>query len=195
MKNELPVISEALLRKISHGDRHAFRDFYDMTYPVIYHFIHYFLPGKNDCEEVVSEVFYIVWKQRETLLFLNNLKAWLYIVCRNEAYRYLKQKEKHFNISIDDLPVELSVDASAIESKLIEEEMLDVYNAAVAGLPERCKLIFLMVREQQLKYKEIAQILSITEGTVEQQMNIAIRKIVTVVREFYPFIKPKANKR
>lgn len=195
MTNEPLLISEILIKKISQGNREAFRAFYDITYPVIYHFVHYFLSAKNDCEEVVSEVFYIIWKQRESLLSINNLKPWLYIVCRNEVYHYLKQKERYSNISIDDLSVELSVDSSAVENKIIEEEMLDVYNTAVAELPERCKLVFLMVREQRLKYKEVAQILSITEGTVEQQMNIAIRKIISVVRKYYPFIKQKANKR
>ncbi|MDR0430556.1 MAG: RNA polymerase sigma-70 factor [Tannerellaceae bacterium] len=190
------AIPDALFRKISQGDRKSFRVFYDIAYPFIYQFAHYFLPSKSDCEEVVSEVFYIIWKQRESLPAVNYLKSWLYTICRNEAFRYLKQRENYRNISIDDLPVELLVDASAIESKLIEEEMLDVYNTAVSELPERCKLIFLMVREQRLKYKEIARILSITEGTVEQQMNIAIRKIVSAVHAYYPFINPpKANKR
>ncbi|MDH6306258.1 RNA polymerase sigma-70 factor (family 1) [Parabacteroides sp. PF5-5] len=190
------VISETLIKKISQGDRNAFRAFYDSTYPAIYHFIHYFLSDKNDCEEVVSEVFYIIWKKRETLSSINDLKPWLYIVCRNESYHYIKQRDGYRNISIDDVSVELSMDPSSIDGEIIEKEMLDIYNAAVAELPERCKLVFLMVREQQLKYKEIANILSITEGTVEQQMNIAIRKVVSVVKQYYPFIKAnrKQNK-
>lgn len=189
MTNRPLIVSKFLIDKMSLGDRDAFRIFYDMVYPVVYHFIHYFLPTKNDCEEVVSEVFYIVWKQRKGLGAINDLKSWLFIVSRNEVYRYVKQKKQFSNISIDDLPVELSVDVSVVDNGLIENEMMDVYNKAVAELPERCKLIFLMVREQQLKYKEIAQILSISEGTIEKQMNIAIRKIVSIVRKYYPFIE------
>ena len=92
------------------------------------------------------------------------------------------------NISIDDMPVELLIEKNNIEGEMIEEEMLNVYNNAVSELPERCKLIFLMIREERLKHKEVAQILSIAEGTVEQQMNIAIRKIVETVRKYYPFL-------
>jgi len=187
-------ISEILVKQVMSGNRLAFQTFYDVLYPIVYQFIHYFLPGKNDCEEVVSEVFYIVWKQRQSLLEIRDLKAWLYIVSRNEAYHYIKLKEKHTNISIDNLPIELHIDSSAIDGKLIDEEMLKVYNTAVGKLPERCKLIFLMVREERLKYKEIANILSISEGTVEQQMNIAIRKIVKTVQQFYPHLGPKNKK-
>jgi RNA polymerase sigma-70 factor (ECF subfamily) len=179
-------IPEALVKQIVSGDQVAFRSFYDRVYPTVYRFIHYFLFNKNDCEDVVSEVFYIIWKQRETLLSIRDIKAWLYIVSRNEVYSFLKQKEKSLHVSIDDIAVELYIDTTAIDGKLIEEDMLKVYNSAIAELPERCKLIFLMVREEHLKYREIAEILSISEGTVEQQMHIAIRKIVEIVKKHYP---------
>lgn len=187
-------ISEYVLERISSGDRDAFRSFYDIIYPLVYRFIHYFLPNKVDCEEVVSDVFFIFWKERCSLTDIKDLKAWIYIVCRNEAYHYLKQKEKNSNISIDDMPIELLIEKRNMEGDIIEYEMLDVYNNAVSELPERCKLIFLMIREERLKYKEVAQILSISEGTVEQQMNIAIRKIVEIVRKYYPFLDFKGSK-
>lgn len=170
------------------GEHDAFRSFYDMTYPMVYRFIHYFLSNTADSKEVISEVFFIIWKERKTLMEIRDLKAWLYIIARNEAYRYLRQKEKNSNISIDDMSVELLIDRQNIEGEMIEEEMLEVYNNAVSELPERCKLIFLMIREEHLTHKEVARILSITEGTVEQQMNIAIRKIVTTVKKHYPFL-------
>lgn len=188
---ETEFISETLLKHVLSGDRIAFRSFYEIVYPTVYRFTHYFLPNKEDCEDVVAEIFYILWKQRETLLSIDDLKAWLYIVSRNEAYHFLKQKEKYISLSIDHLPVELSVDTASIEGRLIEKEMLTIYNAAVADLPERCKLIYLMVRQERLRYKEIARILSITEGTVEQQINIALRKIVAEVKKHYPYLRFK----
>lgn len=183
------LISNKLLNSISLGDARAFRTFYDITYPVIYRFIHYLLPSKEDCEETVSEVFYIIWKQREALLDVVDFKSWLYIVCRNEAFRFIKQKKKYESLSLDDIQVDLLIDPAFVDGQLIEEEMQHIYNAAVAKLPSRCKLIYLMVREEKLKYKEIARILSVSEGTIEQQMNIAIKKIVSAVRIHYPHIK------
>jgi RNA polymerase sigma-70 factor (ECF subfamily) len=181
-------VSEVLLKELVAGSRDAFRTFYDITYPTIYRFAHYFLSQKEDCEEVVSEVYYIIWKQRNALLSIENIDAWLYTVCRNEAYHYLKQNEKYNCISIDEMPVELQVEDSETDENIIEEEMFAAYKKAVDELPERCKLIFLMVRENHLKYKEIAKILSITEGTVAQQMNHAIHKIVSIVQKEYPFL-------
>ncbi|MDR2809223.1 MAG: sigma-70 family RNA polymerase sigma factor [Tannerellaceae bacterium] len=186
---ESSFISEILLNRIASGDQRAFQSFYDIVYPTVYRFTRYFLHNENDCEDVVAEVFYIIWKQRDTLLSIQDLKAWLYIVSRNEAYAYLKQKEKYFNISIDDIEIKLYVDTTAIDSKLIEEDLLNILNKAIDDLPERCKLIFLMVREERLKYKEIAHILSITEGTVAQQMHIAIRKIASIIYKYDPSLR------
>lgn len=182
-----------LLEAITSGNQRAFRDFYDLFYPAIYRFARYFLACGEDCDEVVSEVFCIVWQNRSTFREIRNVESYLYIVCRNEAFRFLRQKEKIKNIAIEDMPVELSIQQVSIEGKLIEEEMLAVYYRAVEELPERCKLIFLMVREEKMKYKEIAHVLSITEGTIEQQMNIAIKKVLATVRKYYPSLFSKST--
>lgn len=186
---EKNFIAEDVLKKTASGDHNGFRAFYDATYPFTFRFTCHFLPDKKECEEVVSGVYCIIWNQKEHLPSIHDLKAWLYIVCRNEAYHFIKQKKKYAALSIDDLPVELAIDAGSTDGQLIEEEMLNSYNDAIASLPERCKLIFLMVREERLKHKEVARILSIRESTIEQQINIAIRKITEAVRKSYPEMK------
>ncbi len=182
-------ISDELITRIGTGDHDAFRTFFDIVYPTIYRFVHYFVSESEDCKEIVSEIFYIIWKQKDTLSSIQDIKSWLFILSRNEAYHFIKQREKYSHISIDDLPVDLQINPALTDNGIIEKEMYDIYNEAVAGLPERCKLIFLMVREEHLKYKEIAEILSITEGTVQQQMHIAVRKIVAEVEKHFPVAK------
>jgi RNA polymerase sigma-70 factor (ECF subfamily) len=177
------LIPEAILKKVADGEHAAFRVFYEIIYPVIYQFVRCFLSAREDCREVVSEVFYIIWKQRKNLLSVNNIKSWLFIICRNEVFHFLKQKEKYSFISIDDIPVELQIDTT--DTGFVDDEMLAIYRNAVNGLPERCKLIFLMAKEENMKYREIAEVLSITEGTVAQQINNAIRKITETVRRYY----------
>ncbi|MDR1454986.1 MAG: sigma-70 family RNA polymerase sigma factor [Tannerella sp.] len=183
------LIPEALLQSVSNGDHGAFRAFYEIVYPIVYQFVRCFLSVGEDCREVVSEVFYIIWKQRETLMTLNNIKAWMFIICRNEVFHFLKQKKKYNYVSIDDLPVELQIDTT--DAWLVDDEMLAVYRNVINELPERCKLIFLMAKEEGMKYREIAETLSITEGTVAQQMNNAMRKITEIVRRHYAESKYK----
>ena len=179
-----------IVQQVTQGDRRAFRAFYDRKNRV-FRFVHYFVPNNEDCEEVVSEVFCALWKNRISLVHVQNIEAYIYIVSRNEAYRFVKQTLHNENMPIDEMPVELFVQEDSIEQTLIATELLQSYQEAVASLPERCKLIFLMVREEHLKYKEIAQILAISEGTIETQMNIAIKKLISVLNRHYPSLRIK----
>ena len=52
-----------------------------------------------------------------------------------------------------------------------------------------------MVREDNLKHKEIAEILQISVGTIEQQMNIAIKKLVEAIKIYSPEIKDKYSRK
>ena len=167
MKNEF--ILKTLLSRVAKGDYASFRELFDIQYATVNRFVGYFLPNKEDREEVVSEVFCILWKRREELIDIEDLNAWLFIISRNESFHYLKQKEhQRQNISIDELPIDLYIDTNEVDSDLLDAE-------------------------ERMKHKEIAQALSITEGTVEQQMNIAIRKMLDAVSRYYNVVKRRIH--
>jgi RNA polymerase sigma factor (sigma-70 family) len=62
---------------------------------------------------------------------------------------------------------------------MITVEMMTRMREAIESLPPRCKLIFKLVREDGLKYKEVAEILNISVNTIDVQMAIAVKKICT----------------
>ncbi|MDR1813985.1 MAG: RNA polymerase sigma-70 factor [Tannerella sp.] len=190
--NRALLISEQLLLDLNEGDRRAFRMFYDVTYPLVCQYVRLFIAQPDDCKDVVSEVFYLVWKNRETMLTVRDINSWLFTICRNEAFKMLKNKAKFKVESIDDMPVELEI---AEDEDYIDDEMREIYRNAVNGLPPRCKMIFLLAKEENMKYKKIAELLNITEGTVTQQVNIAIKKITETVRKRYNDGRDKNTKR
>lgn len=193
MKNNTLEIDTILL-SISRSDRRAFADLFNQYYANLYRFVRYFL-SETDAEDVVSEVFVSLWNNRKKLVLVNNFNSYIYAMARNEAYAHLRLQNKIQNVSLDDMPVSLSICEESAEGRIIEKEMIEVYNKAVAQLPERCKLIFLMVREEKLKYKEIADILQITTGTIEQQMNQAIKRISATIEQAYPDFVSKGDGR
>lgn len=181
-------LSKELIDQLSRGDQHAFRRFYDYYYLRLYRFLSYFTQDPIDCEEILSEVFCIVWLKRERLSEIEFLDAYLYKVCRNETFRYLKKENRSEVEFIDDLGVILEYVPSNDHDPMLEKEMQRVYREAIATLPERCKLIFLMIREQKMSYREVAQSLSITEGTIEVQINNATKRILNHVQLYFPEI-------
>lgn len=193
MKNNT-LEADRIVQLVSEGNQRAFADLFNLYYANLYRFVRYFL-AESDAEDVVSEVFVALWNNRAKLLLINNFNSYIYAMARNEAYAHLRLQNKIQNVSLDDMPVSLSICEESAEGRIIEEEMIEVYNKAVAQLPERCKLIFLMVREEKLKYKEIADILQITTGTIEQQMNQAIKRISVTIEQAYPDFVTKGDGR
>lgn len=193
MKNNIYEISNLVLL-VSEGNQRAFTELFNLYYANLYRFVRYFL-SETDAEDIVSEVFVSLWNNRKKLVLVNNFNSYIYAMARNEAYAYLRLQNKIQNVSLDDMPVSLSICEESAEGRIIEKEMIEVYNKAVAQLPERCKLIFLMVREEKLKYKEIADVLQITTGTIEQQMNQAIKRISATIEQAYPDFVSKGEGR
>ena len=80
-------------------------------------------------------------------------------------------------ISIDELDVELESFLRTPEELMLTAEMMNKIQQTVNNLPPRCKLIFKLIKEDGLRYKEVAEILNITVKTIDNQLAIALRKI------------------
>jgi DNA-directed RNA polymerase specialized sigma subunit len=101
----------------------------------------------------------------------------LLLSVRNTALNYLDKEKRNKVIQLEDLSVSISIDEICPESELISKELKSAIGRAVDHLPERCKLIFSLAKIEQLKYKEIAQILDISVKTIDNQLAIAMKKI------------------
>ena len=178
---------DRLARSVSEDNRNAFNMLYQVYYNDVFRFAYYFLKDKEACREVVLDVFLSVWQSRSRLAEITNLEAYFYIVTKNEAVRYLNKKRDQDILSLDTLPIELEdQENSSPDQLLINQEIEKLLTQVIDELPEKCRLIFLMARQEGLKPKEIGEILSISESTVRVQMKIAVEKIVTRIRPHFP---------
>lgn len=178
-------ISE-LLYLISKNNREAFNRFYHLYYEQVFRFAFYILKEKTACSEVVADVFLSVWKSRNRLADISNIETYLYVATRNESARYAKNNNRK-HVHLDEVPMcfELS-DQQSPESDLLTNEAEALLNQTIAGLPEKCRLIFLMSRQEGLKSKEIADILSISESTVRVQLKNAVDTIIEKLKPHFP---------
>lgn len=184
MMNESEL--RAAARAIAGNDHSAFRRFYDHFYLRIYRFVFAMLRDANDCEAVVSNLFCVVWEKRHLLEQVRSLEAYIYRIARNEAYHYLKKKSASHCISLEEMFAETAPAGESVIDTLTEQEMMQAYRTAVERLPERCRTVFLLVREERMSHKKVSELLGITPGTIEVQMNIAMKKIVSSIRAQYP---------
>lgn len=155
-------------------------------------FFHFFLPLKNfsyaivksgeTAEEVVSDVFMEIWIRRKKISEIDNLQLYLYVSVRNASLRKLQQAKKIATLPLDDLKVEFSSPDPDAETKLVTTELSEKIAAAIDQLPQQCKIIFKLAKEDKLKYKEIAQTLNISVKTIDNQLAIALKKIAAVLQ-------------
>ena len=92
------------------------------------------------------------------------------------------QQKKRYSFSLDEVLVELKSIHFDPEQLMITAEMVKRIHQAIQQLPPKCRLIFKLVKEDELKYKEVAELLQLSIKTVEAQMTIALRKIHASIR-------------
>jgi RNA polymerase sigma-70 factor (ECF subfamily) len=165
-----------------HDDQHAYKLLYTALYPYLYPFARALVKIKEPAEEVLSDVFIKVWEKRRELEKIENLKLYLYVATRHIALNYLDKQKRKATKPLDYFEhaelISVNLDP---EQLLITADMMALLRKAIDQLPPKCKVIFKLVKEDGLKYKEVAEILGISVKTVENQLAIALHKLGSVV--------------
>ncbi|MFC0771772.1 RNA polymerase sigma factor [Terrimonas alba] len=155
--------------------------FFHPLYRLIYSITHH----KEVAEELTNDVFVQIWQSRKKIGNVENPEVYLFVCARNIAFTYLKSIKAPVT-SIEDIQqFDLHIERTP-EDMLVSSEMVARINAAIRQLPPKCKLTFLLVKENNLKYREVAEILGLSVKTVEAQMSIALKKLSQSI----PFLLP-----
>jgi RNA polymerase sigma-70 factor (ECF subfamily) len=164
------------LRKIRKGDIASFEALFHHYYNGLCGYAKSLLGMKEVAEEVVQDVFYNIWKNRETLRIRHSLQSYLYRSAYNNSMMYLrKMRREHF---MEDLSQpEPRMDAPDPAQLIQLDEVSQLISQTLEGLSERSREIFRLNRQEGLKYREIAQELSISEKTVEAHMGKALKAL------------------
>jgi RNA polymerase sigma-70 factor (ECF subfamily) len=172
------TLLEKLLNRIAlYDDAIAYKELFSIYHSKLIRFSSLITKSKEAAEEVVSDVFLKIWNNRSTLSRVENFHLYIYIITKNQSINCLTRLKRYKCFSIDDTDVELRSIYLDPEQLMITSEMHKRLHLAINALPPRCKLIFKLIREDGLKYKEVAQLLNLSQKTVENQMTIALRKI------------------
>jgi len=170
-----------LIEKIGQNDQTAFRKLFDKYYRLLLGVAINFLKDINAAKDIVQEVFFQIWKKRETLQISNSVEAYLKRAVINRALNHLKYQKR---LTGDEgLEIEREKEASALE-KLQADDLKEVLQKALDSLPERCRLVFVMRRMEGLSHKEIAEKLEISPKTIENQMTKALRVLKDAVQQY-----------
>lgn len=175
--NQLPNIRELQQRIALYEDMEAYHALYNHFSSNLEFFCFSFVKSHEVAEEIVSDVFIKLWQIRNQLPEIEHLKVYLYSIAKNFCLNYITRHFKNPVTSIDDLDIEPMVNMGNPEELCISSDLLARIRRTIRGLPPQCRLIFQMVKEDGMRYKEVAAILNISPITVRNQLTIAVRKI------------------
>lgn len=170
------------LRQMKEEDsERAFHGFYNLTYDRLFRIAYYYLKREEWAQEVVLDVFMKLWEMRDRLLAVDNIEDYCFVMVKNASLNYLEKEERR-----PDADGEEAVDMEAgagcsPEEEMIGEELFARYVKALDRLPERCREVFIRVREEKQSYAQVAEELGISVKTVDAQLQKAVKRLMVAL--------------
>ena len=167
-----------LLGRIAHyDDRKAFEAFFQVYYEKLFHFSINIVHERNAAEEIVSDVFIKIWHNRKQLANIQHIDTYLFVATKNQSFNYLQKRTEHRAALPSTFNPDQFIEWFNPEKELEYQELVHDMQLAVENLPDQCKLVFKLIREEGFKYKEVAEILQLSVRTVETQLFRAMKKL------------------
>lgn len=177
------MADDRIIERIRNGDREAFNDLCREKYIPLLAYARLFLKGAW-AEDVVQDVLYGVWKNRDKLDSRGNMQGYLLRSVYNRSLNYLGKgkmassfRSYYRNRIVSMMNDYYSPDANPVIAKIFDTDIRSAINSAIAELPPRCKEVFTLCYFNDFSYKEAAAVLGISRSTVENHMHAALKQL------------------
>lgn len=177
-------VTELLKEIQKHDSQQAFRSLYDMYYDRFFRIAFYYLQRDEWAQEVTLDVFAALWNHRKRQLIPDNFNKYSYALVRNAALNYLEKEQRREASSIENIP-EISSSTPSPEERIMDEELYSIYENSLNELPERCREIFIKVREEKQSYASVAEELNISPKTVDAQLQKAVSRLKDKINNYF----------
>lgn len=157
--------------KIETGTENWFKDVFDDNYEYIRNYLFYLSGDIELAEDLVQDVFLKLWEKRESIKN-ESVRAFLFSIARNDFLK--SHRKKNYDLKFRSTYFE-QIENKSPEYLLELKEFDQKLQKTIAGMPEKCRVVYLMSRIDEMTYTEIAKNLKVTVKAVEKQMSKALR--------------------
>ncbi len=182
--DHLPL--KEIFKKLSKSpDRELFDYFFNKYYPKLILFALLFVKQHCAAEEVVSDVMLNILKKRNKLAKTENIEGYIFIAVKNQSLKYLRKRKRQ--IYTDGLEGEtdlLMTTSVSPEYEYLENEFHQVVKSTIDSLPPKRKMVFKMIKEDGLKYNDVANLLDLSVKTIETHMGLALKSLNENIRQY-----------
>lgn len=176
MSNQNFNTDTVLINRLREGDTLALTELYNTYWQLLFMSAYNIIKDKELCEDIIQDIFMNIWHNREKLEINISLKGYLYACARYQVFnQFRKNKDKIHVEFFNDLDKRFQY--ATPETEMMHNELVHQINTIVETLPEKCQLVYILSREEQLSHKEIAGRLNISVKTVENHITKALQTI------------------
>lgn len=172
-----------LLSRLQQGDGDAFAALYRKYWRRLFDAAYRRVGLREECEEIIQEIFTDLWTKRETLLISVSLEAYLFGALRFSIYNLIRSRKVR-EAYLEQLMHAPESIGNHIEDSLHYDELARALEASIGKLPEKLKKVYMLSRKEHLTYKEIALQEHIPLDTVEKQMGRALKILREQLKDF-----------
>lgn len=172
---------DVLLEQLRAGNRRAFEVIYRKYWPALYLSAYNILRDRDACKDILQEVFVKLWTRRSEV-HIHALESYLHTAVRFKVLTAVKNSGR--KVIIEEGELERLAGTTALNDTLSQQDIHRLLDREIAGLPRRCREVFVLSRKEHLSNKEIARRLGITPKTVENQITLALQRIRTTLGDF-----------
>ncbi|WP_298758523.1 RNA polymerase sigma factor [uncultured Psychroserpens sp.] len=154
----------------------AFKELLKLYKERLYWHIRHIVKSHDDADDVLQNTFIKIYKNIHNFKGDSKLYSWMYRIATNESITHINKNAKRLNISneethqhlVNNIKADVYFEGDTIQYKLQQ---------AIARLPEKQQMVFNMKYFQDIKYKEMSDILETSEGALKASYHIAVKKI------------------
>ncbi|MBC8988210.1 RNA polymerase sigma-70 factor [Pedobacter sp. N36a] len=168
------LLSDAeLIAALKEGEEQAFGEIYERYWKELYRKANNILQDPDASVDVLQDVFLSLWQRRAQVDILA-LKPYLHQALRFSVLKAIRKlkTDRQFYERLMEVTTEIIA-----ENPLLFKEQQQLIQNLIDNLPEDCKQAFLLSREQEMTYKQIANLLNISEKTVEKRISKSLKMI------------------
>jgi RNA polymerase sigma-70 factor (ECF subfamily) len=170
---------EALVLSIATGDKQALQVLFGRHNVRVYRFVLRFLNDEAAAEDLVSEVFFDVWRQASRFEARSQVSTWLLAIARNKALSALRRRSTE---ELDDEVAEFIEDpADSPEVTMQKKQRSSILADCLTQLSAAHREIIDLVYYHEKSIDEVAEIIGVPQNTVKTRMFYARKRIAELM--------------
>jgi RNA polymerase sigma-70 factor, ECF subfamily len=173
-----------IFNRMAEGDKEAFRFFFEKYYTNLCNLVNIYIHDPVISEEIVQDIYIYFWEKKKDISIETSVRSYLFRASKNKSLNYIRNKKT--KLAIQKRLMKMSYADHEMPDKIMDAAQLrEIIETSVNTLPEKCREIYILGKENNLSYNEIAKELDISVKTVENQMGKALKKLRELLMPYY----------